>query len=1032
MPSNNSVGSVAMDLTLNTKSFDKQIDGAFSNATRAAKNSASQSESVFSSSFKKIGMTIASAFAVKKVVDFGKACVSTASQAQSAWTGLNSIVNGTGNNMATAQKFLTEYTRDGLVAVEDAATAYKNLLARGYDTSQIESVMTALKDSAAFGRQASYTLSQAIVSASEGLKNENSILVDNAGVTKNVAKMWDEYATSIGTTANNLTQQQKIQAEVNGILTETKFQMGDAATYTSTFAGKIAQLKAAFTGMKVAIGKVVAPIVGIFIPAITSAVNAVTSLFNRLAQFLSLFGLEFPDVVGKAAESTNIASKGMASVGDSASETTGKLAKTGTAAQKAAKKINKAFSSVDEINVLRFNKPESSGGGSGGGAGGGGGAGAESSSSSSGIGGAVEAVDSGNGAFDKAIEKINELKRAFSEGFNLGWLNNSIQELFSDLDSIKQHLIDIFTNSEVIGAANNWLNSVIYAFGEVTGSVTAIGTNIATFLVGSIESYLNSNKKRIIDSIVNIFNIDSERAKIVGEFSVVLADISKVFTSQTAQNIGGNVIAMFMNPFMSIMELSAKLGRDIVDLIATPIIDNKDKIKNAINQTLKPLETYTQTVANMYTSLGDNINKVYDNNLKPLFNNIKNGVSNTFGKLLDVYNNNIAPFISNVGNGFSDTWNNHLKPFFDNVSDVIGKVIDLMSVLWDKRLKPVVDWIIQNILPVVVPILENMWKSFKLIFDHLVDMLKNFMKILGGVIDFIVGVFTGDWSRAWDGIKSVFTGIWDSIKGTFEFIWNSIKQIVNTKIQEVKSVITVVFTTVKDFFKNTWDTITKFAKDAWTGIKNVWNTVKTWFVNNVINPIKTPFTNLWNTLKTGATNAWTNIKNAFKSVGTFFGGIWTTIKSKFTNIGQKIGNAIGGAFKNAINAVLATAERVLNAPINTINGLIDTINQKVPGVNIGGRLSNINLPRLAEGAYFSKNNPTLAVVGDNTTQGEYVAPEGKLKQSVKEAIQELKGNITGENQKFDFTFRMIGDDGRTIIKKINDVTIQDGKVTLIV
>lgn len=35
------------------------------------------------------------------------------------------------------------------------------------------------------------------MSATEGLKNENSILVDNAGVTKNVAKMREEYAKKI-------------------------------------------------------------------------------------------------------------------------------------------------------------------------------------------------------------------------------------------------------------------------------------------------------------------------------------------------------------------------------------------------------------------------------------------------------------------------------------------------------------------------------------------------------------------------------------------------------------------------------------------------------------------------------------------------------------------------------------------------------------------------------------------------------------------------------------------------------------------
>lgn len=161
-----SVGAVSMDLTLDSKKYTKQL------------NSVTKStESAFSSTMKKVGGFIAGAFAVKQVVDFTKTAVNSASKVQSAFTGLNSIVQGTGNSFSAAQKFINEYTADGLVSINEAATAYKNLLSRGYDTTQIEDVMTRLKDSAAFGRQASYDLGEAVVTATEGLKNENSILV---------------------------------------------------------------------------------------------------------------------------------------------------------------------------------------------------------------------------------------------------------------------------------------------------------------------------------------------------------------------------------------------------------------------------------------------------------------------------------------------------------------------------------------------------------------------------------------------------------------------------------------------------------------------------------------------------------------------------------------------------------------------------------------------------------------------------------------------------------------------------------------
>ena len=52
------------------------------------------------------------------------------------------------------------------------------LAARGYTDDQIQKTMVALKDSAAFGRQSAYTIGEAVQTATEGLKNENSILVN--------------------------------------------------------------------------------------------------------------------------------------------------------------------------------------------------------------------------------------------------------------------------------------------------------------------------------------------------------------------------------------------------------------------------------------------------------------------------------------------------------------------------------------------------------------------------------------------------------------------------------------------------------------------------------------------------------------------------------------------------------------------------------------------------------------------------------------------------------------------------------------
>lgn len=314
----------------------------------------------------KLGAAIAAAFAVQHIVQFGKESVNAARELSDAMTGLQSIVDGQGRSFSQAQKFIEAYTADGLVPATNAINAYKNLALRGYDDSQIQQVMTALKDSAAFGRQASYSMGEAVQSATEGLKNENSILVDNAGVTKNVAKMWEEYAASIGTTANNLTQQQKIQAEVNGILEESKYQTGDAAKVAGTFSGQLMQLSFHFNNLKVAVGNAIIPVAQKVLPVVNTIIAALTRLANAFAAVMgAIFGKAA--VQSSALAQQNDAVAGSAAAGAAAEE---KLAGSTKAAGKAAKN---AIGSFDELNVLQ---QETAGTGTGASSGAGGASGA--------------------------------------------------------------------------------------------------------------------------------------------------------------------------------------------------------------------------------------------------------------------------------------------------------------------------------------------------------------------------------------------------------------------------------------------------------------------------------------------------------------------------------------------------------------------------------------------------------------------------------------------------------------------------------
>ncbi|MBS1474012.1 MAG: hypothetical protein HP058_03730, partial [Massilimaliae sp.] len=132
-------GSIRIDTKIDSKGFNKGITS-------------------MGSSLKKLAGVVGLAFGTAAIINFGKEAVKAASDLSNAWMGLQSIVEGQGRSFSKAKSFMEDYISDGLVPLENAVTSYKNLAARGYDDSQIQDLMTAIKDSAAFGRQSSYTL----------------------------------------------------------------------------------------------------------------------------------------------------------------------------------------------------------------------------------------------------------------------------------------------------------------------------------------------------------------------------------------------------------------------------------------------------------------------------------------------------------------------------------------------------------------------------------------------------------------------------------------------------------------------------------------------------------------------------------------------------------------------------------------------------------------------------------------------------------------------------------------------------------
>ncbi len=714
-------GKVIIDTELDNSGFKKGLSGL--------KGQCNGLKSVISS----IGKTVAVAFSVGAIINFGRQSVKAASDLSSAMIGLQSIVDGQGRSFSQAQSFIEDYIKDGLVPMQDAVTAYKNLSMRGYDTTQIEQTMTALKDAAAFGRQSSLTMGQAVASATEGLKNENSVLVDNAGVTKNVSVMWKEYAQSIGVGVQSLTKEQKIQAEVNGILQETKFQTGDAAKAVNTYAGQMSMLSFNFQQLKVAIGNAIIPVVQAVLPAINTIISALTSVANLIAQITTaLFGKSTKSAQ-KAATATNSAANAQNNLADST--------------EKANKAADKQLASFDELNILKKDSAGSSSEASSGSTAGGGGTAAEIPVLAGEIGSEVtvspkvqQAVDFIRGLFESVKQTITDVADYVRTNFVPPFIE-AVNMVAPQVERFKSILSGIWSD-----------------IGDLVEPLKAWFTNDFTpFLQNSILTW-----GHIVSGLFDTFNM-------------VFSDIWSLVIQPILDKLATTVL-----PFWT------EFANQVV-LTLGPVFDFIKAIFDSVwKDVIAPCLDF---IVQAWCDLWDIVKQLWDEYGEPIFEALREAITGIKDTFLNAWNTIIKPIFDNIFQVLKKLWDEHLKPLIAQIGEFIAKLVQGALEIYNKFILPVYNWFVKTLGPPIVQVINWITSTIGTIVGVIADVAKGIFKSLGGIIDFVTGIFTGNWEKAWNGIKDIFGGIWDGFISIVRGPINGIIGLVNKMINAINGMI---------------------------------------------------------------------------------------------------------------------------------------------------------------------------------------------------------------------------------------------------
>lgn len=719
------------------------------------------------------------------------------------------------------------------------------------------------------------------------------------------------------------------------------------AQYSSSTNNSISMLWGSLETLKNSLATAFAPILSVVAPILSKFID----MLSTAASYVSMF---FSFLSGKSTYTKAIAvQKDYAgSLKDTASGA--KDAAAGT--KEAAEAAEEYLSPLDDINKM---DKQDSGNGPGGSGGGGGGAGG-----GSGSGPLFEEVPIDNkfaSLLDTVLDKLKQIRDIFMDGFwdGLGDYKPVLEELKKDLKSIGEHIKDIFTDKNVQEAAKRFATLFIYNMGKTVGSFVSIGLTIAANVVGGIESYLEENTDRIKKWLVRMFDLGSEISIIVGNLSATIAEIfQQTFGSQTAQNITGNIIGIFTTAFGEIILLATSFAKDVMDAIATPIIENKDKIIEAINNTLKPIEEITQSIEDFVQKLADKLTELYDEHIGPFINDVGSGLSEIGGTLLDTYNQYIAPILDQWAQKFDEVLNGPVGDAIDHIIDEIGRLIDGLNWLWNNVLIPLIQWLIENVIPVLAPIVAWIGDTLLSIVANVTGMADSVLKQLDGIIQFLTGVFTGDWAQALSGILLYVEGFKQNINIIFNFIKN---QILDPLSKWLDGVFKVDW--VKDFgvigdYMNAWlaniQNIVAAVKQAFSGIVD--------FVNGVLSGD-------WQ-------QAWDGIKNIF---GGAWNGMLAIIKSPI--------NGIIGLMNGLLRAAQIMQNGVANA-LNKMNISVPSWVTSLTGVSsIGFHISKWSaphIPYLAQGAVIPPNKEFMAVLGDQKSGNNIEAPESLIRKIVRE------------------------------------------------
>lgn len=361
------------------------------------------------------------------------------------------------------------------------------------------------------------------------------------------------------------------------------------------------------------------------------------------------------------------------------------------------------------------------------------------------------------------------------------------------------------------------------------------------------------------------------------------------------------------------------------DLFGSKVMPVLRAVGDYVNGTLVPMmRDNFQRIQPVVMSLADVIRK----NILPAFKTIGAGLLPVVTTIVSVFETKIIPavvgFIAAIMpsiNRFAGFIKGTVAPLlvwaFQQAQPVLVKFGNVFTTVFQaiaaiiNVLTPVIAFLWKYLLgPVVISTLKGLWSG-------IIGVISGALSIIQGIANIFLGIFTGNWSKAWTGIKQIFSGIWQVIVGAFKiWIFGKIFGIMRGGIVRIASLWRAGWTGIRSVFTGIIGFIRGGVSGWVSGIEGI--------LARGVSFFRSVWSLGWNGIKTTVQVNGRFILSAVRTIPARILGFFRGLPGKLLQIGKDIVAGLVNGIKSQAGAVLGAAKSLVDnipGPIKKLMGI---------------------------------------------------------------------------------------------------------------